>query len=116
MLSLFIYIVPTDLRTDLLWEDDARILYVVELTVCYETNFGEAAERIIAKYINLVNQERERDYRVTLIPLQVGSQGVQDYDGFCCLAKSLNIKTKNIMQLLKRVITAALTESFSVCA
>ena len=72
-----IIIVPTDLRSDLVWwEDDARILYVVELTVCYETNFGEAAERKMAIYISLVNQARERDYRETLIPLQVGSRGV----------------------------------------
>ena len=51
-----IHTVPTDLRPDLVWEDNARILYVVELIVCYETNFGEAAERKMAKYINLVNQ------------------------------------------------------------
>ena len=44
-----IHIVPTDLRPDLVWwEDDARILYVVQLIVCYETNFGEAAERKMA--------------------------------------------------------------------
>ena len=31
------------------------------MTVCYETNFGEVAERKMAKYINFVNQARERD-------------------------------------------------------
>ena len=108
-----IHTVPTDLRPDLVCENDTRILYVVELTVCCKTNFGVAAERKMAKYINLVNQARERDYRATLIPLQVGSRGIPDYDGFCCLAKSLNIKTKNTKQLLKRVITAALTGSIS---
>ena len=62
MLSLFIYIVPTDLRSDMVWwEDNARILYVVEMIVCYDTNSGETAERKMAKYINFFNQARERD-------------------------------------------------------
>ena len=110
-----IHIIPTDLRPDLVWwEDDARVLYIVELTVCYETNFEEAAERKMAKYMGLVNQARESGYKATLIPLQVGSRGVPDCDGFCRLAKCLNIGKKNMMQLLKRVITEVLTGSFSI--
>ena len=109
------HIVPTDLRPDLVWwEDDARVLYLLELTVCYETTFGEAAGRKMAKYTNLIDQAQERGYRATLIPLQVGSRGVADCDGFNRLAKCLNIGTKNVTSLMNSVIKAALTGSFSV--
>ena len=54
-------LVPTNLRPDLVWwEDDARVSYVVELTVCYETNFGEAAERKMAKLKFSQPSSRER--------------------------------------------------------
>ena len=32
------------------------------MVVCYEINFGEAAERQMSKYIYFVNQAQERDY------------------------------------------------------
>ena len=40
------HITPTDLRPDLVWWDDSqKTLCLAELTVCYDTNFAEAACR-----------------------------------------------------------------------
>ena len=52
-----LHIVTTDLRPDLVWWDEAhKSLILAELTVCFETNFEEAAHRKTAKYIHLVEQ------------------------------------------------------------
>ena len=66
----------------------------------------------MAKYINLINQAQERGYRVTLIPLQVGSRGVPDYERLLLLAECLNIGAKDVISLMKSVIKAALTDLF----
>ena len=45
----------TDLRPDLVvWSDPQRILVLVELTVCFETNFVDASQRKQNKYQDLL--------------------------------------------------------------
>ena len=45
------HIIPTDLRPDLVWWDEAhKSITLVELTVCFETNFDR---RKTAKYLHL---------------------------------------------------------------
>ena len=56
-----LHIVPTDLRPDLVWWDEVcKSLRLAELTVCFETNFAEAAQRKTAKYLGLVEQARTK--------------------------------------------------------
>jgi hypothetical protein len=51
--------VPTDLRPDIVWWDSSsRSVCLEELTVCFETNFDDAADRKTAKYTDLVQQAR----------------------------------------------------------
>jgi hypothetical protein len=58
------HIIPTDLRPDLVWWDEAhKSITLVELTVCFETNFEEAARRKSVKYLHLVEQAKAREYR-----------------------------------------------------
>ena len=67
------HIVPTDLRPDLVWwEDDARVLYLLELTVCYETNFEEAARKVFAGIMRQPAADRlsqTRQEKMNSIPL-----------------------------------------------
>ena len=87
-----LHIIPTDLRPDLVWWDEAhKSITLVELTVCFETNFKEAARRKTVKYHHLVEQAKARGYRSELITLQVGSRGVPDLPGFENLAASLSL-------------------------
>ena len=52
-----LHIVSTDLRPDIvLWNTQNRSLCLVELTVCFENNFEDAARRKTAKYTDLVDQ------------------------------------------------------------
>ena len=84
------HITPTDLRPDIvLWSDSQRTLNIIELTVCYETGFEEAADRKTRRYGDLVEEVGKQGYRCQTIPLQVGSRGVIHEEGLnefrCCL-------------------------------
>ena len=89
------HIVATDLHPDIVWWDDtARSMNVVELTVPFETSFVEVAERKSVKYVNLVQQARVSGYAAKLITLEVGSRGVINMSGFVQLKEELNITKK----------------------
>ena len=60
---------------------------LAELTVCFESNFTEAAQRKTAKYMDLLQQARSSGYKAELLTLQVGSRGVPHYDSFQQLAE-----------------------------
>ena len=95
-----LHIIPTDLWPDLVWWDEAhKSITLVELTVCFETNFEEAARRKIAKYHHLVEQAKARGYRSELITLQVGSRGVPDLLGLENLAASLSLSHKDFWRV-----------------
>ena len=73
------HIIPTDLRPDLVWWDDThKSITLVELTVCFETNFEQAAQRKKAKYLHLVEQANASGYRSELITSLVGSSTFLD--------------------------------------
>ena len=113
--SFPLHITATDLRPDLVWWDDShRSLYMAELTVCFETNFEEAARRKSAKYDHLVEQAKDKGYSTELILLQVGFRGVPDLPGFEKLAKILNFHRKELTKLLEESSWLALVGSFSI--
>ena len=78
-----LHIAPTNLRPDLVWWDDSvRSARVAELTVCFESNFSEAAQRKAAKYTDLMEQAEQNGYSTTLLTLQMGSRGIPHYPSF----------------------------------
>ena len=77
------HIVATDLRPDIVWWDNvSKKLRVVELTICFETSFENAAERKTIKYADIIARAQECGYNATLITLEVGSRGIISIDGF----------------------------------
>ena len=113
--SFPLHIATTDLRPDVVWWDDAhKSLCLVELTVCFESNFEKAEQRKTVKYLDLVEQTKKSGYQATLLTLEVGSRGVPYYHSFAMLAKSINLNTKELNSLLHRVSTEALKESFKI--
>ena len=84
------HIALTNLRPDLvIWSDVNKHLTIIELTVCYETGFEEAASRKMKRYSDLTSEARERGYQSLTIPVQVGSRGVLEEDGLGQLRKIL---------------------------
>ena len=110
-----LHIVPTDLRPDLVWWDEVRkSLRLAELTVCFETNFAEAAQRKSAKYLDLVEQACSRGYDTKLFTLEMGSRGVPHQPGFEDLARDLRLHKKQLDGLLEELAKCALAGSFSI--
>ena len=108
-------IVPTDLRPDIVWWDpSSKSICLAELTVCFESNFENAAARKTAKYLDLVEQAKGNGYKATLLPLQVGSRGVPHYESFLALAKVLDMPTKDLLSLLANTTKAVIQGSFQI--
>ena len=77
--SFPLHITATDLRPDLVWWDDLHMsLYMAELTVCFETNFEEAARRKTAKYDHLVEQAKARGYSTELLQFWDNIHGFEE--------------------------------------
>ena len=110
-----LHIVPSDLRPDIVWWDEnSRSLCLAELTVCFESNFEDAALRKSAKYLDLADQAELNGYHTTLLTLQVGSRGVPDYASFSRLATLLDMSARDLSKLLERVTRAAIVGSFTI--
>ena len=92
-----LHIISTDLRPDLVWWDEVcKSLRLAELTVCFETNFDEAARRKSAKYFDLVEQAQAKGYDTKLITIEVGSRGVPHLPGFEDLASDLGLQRSQV--------------------
>ena len=110
------HVVATDLRPDIVWWDDiAKKILLIELTVCFESSFKHAAERKTTKYLDVLARARSSGYRGQVITLEVGSQGIIDDSGFSCLKKEFQIKARDLSQLLIRISRTAIMESYKIC-
>ena len=47
----------------------------MELTICYETGFAEAAKRKQSKYLELMDRATKWGFKTKLVVIQVGSRG-----------------------------------------
>ena len=102
---------------DIVWWDDRRkSLCFAELTVCYESNFEEAAQRKEVKYSELVDKANRAGYTYTLlhVTLEVGSRGVPHYSSFIKLAQAIHLKSKELQSLLERASVAGLKGFFTI--
>ena len=110
-----VHIVSTDLRPDIVWwNSKEKFMCLAELTVCFESNFNDAACRKTAKYTDLVYQARNNGYRTTLLTLQMGSRGVPHYKSFIKLAEVLHMPRKDLYNLLPCIMKAAIEGSFKI--
>ena len=110
------HIVPTDLKPDIAWwNSNSKSVCIAKLTVCFESNFVDAAERKTVKYAGWVQQVAENWYTPTFIPLPVSSRGVPHYQNFEALARFVHImSSRDTRSLIARITKAALQGSFKI--
>ena len=90
------HIASTDLRPDLvIWNDVKQEVWLIELTICFETNFDEAQFRKGTKYLELVEAIRQTQFRAHMVPIQVGSRGFLDLRGLKRLRHLLPCQRKD---------------------
>ena len=91
----------TDLRPDLVaYSNLTKLVTMVELTVCYETNFKGARSRKEEKYMELVEEIEQKEFVVDLITVEVGSRGFINQESFYHLNATLGATKRELMDLM----------------
>ena len=95
------HVCSTDLRPDLVWSDQQLLLFLVELTVCFECGFDDARCRKDNRYQDLCEDAEGNGFRCLVFPVQVGSRGIVDI-------KSLSVLFDHLLSIPKEVWKAFL--------
>ena len=106
-------ITSTDLRPDIvLWSQILQSATLVELTVCYETNYVRAQTRKLNKYQDLVDAGEASGFTTEVITLEVGSRGFLHLQGFKALFQLLSrCPRRDMWNFLKTVCRVAILQS-----
>ena len=65
-----------------MWSNTKQVVILVELTVCFETNFVDASARKVEKYQDLLEACTASGYSTSIVTLEVGSRGFLNIHGF----------------------------------
>ena len=104
------------LRPDLLLVTENRCLYILELTVGYESNLQVNANRKRQKYLDLIN-EQEADYdKVKFVNLSLSTLGVfgrssENFDG---MLSSLKCDAKYSKYIKKKIVNMCIRTSYYI--
>ena len=95
----------TDQRPDIVvWSSKLHEVWVIELTVCFETGFEAAQAMKTNRYADLMEQITSSSMDGTLVTLEVGSRGFLALQGF------RDVKNMLLEQCGKKKWEAFLTE------
>ena len=105
----------TDCRPDIVvWRDDYKQVTLLELTVCFETNFDDAKRRKIGRYTELIEEAELRGYQGRLITIEVGSRGVLNMGGLQEMKRLLVVGRKEWDTFLIALSKKAIEESHKI--
>ena len=96
------------------WDDTKKALNLLELTICFEISFEDAAERKRAKYKELQQQAQEKGYRTKLITVEVGSRGIVNDMGFAILKKEMGIPERALSVMMRDISLEAILQSHQI--
>lgn len=101
------------MRPDIVWwESNSKSVCIAEMTVCFKSNFADAAEKKTVKYADLVQWVAENGYTPTFIQLQVGSRWPPHSETFENLARIVHTSSWDTRSLIARIMKAAIQGSF----
>ena len=107
------HITPTSLRLDIVWwSEDLRELWLLELTISYESVVADARERKRSKYYDLVEAGRAAGYRCELITVEVGSREMLSVADFESLQAAIDAPKREIVNLCLTIIRTTILQSF----
>ena len=107
------HIATTDERPDIVvWSDRTREVWVMELTICFETNYSKAHDRKTTRYSDLMDQIETTLYDGTLLTLEVGSRGFLSLPSFITIKQQLLVCEKKqwdafLLDVVRTVITGS---------
>ena len=102
-------------RPDLLFLIQSKCLYVLELTVGFESNLNNNAVRKKEKYLNLIN-EMSRNYRCVRFYLSMSSLGVfsDECSTFFDMMNDIGIGKKQQRYIIKKMINIAIRATYYI--
>ena len=103
-------------RPDLLLTTKDNCLYILELTVGYETNLRNNIERKQAKYAALIQDQMNHFKTVKFVNLSVGALGVfdQESSSFIEMLKKLNVDNNHQKYVIRKIINIAIRSTYYI--
>ena len=103
-------------RPDLLLTTKDNCLYILELTVGYETNLRNNIERKRSKYAVLIKDQMKHFKTVKFVNLSVSALGVFDQESlaFIEMLKELNVGINHQKYILRKVINIAIRSTYYI--
>ena len=110
------HIASSDLRPDIVvWSDTTRSIALLELTVCHESNFVDAYQRKLIRYLDLEEDIRQSHFRVKTYPIQVGCRGFIDPKSFEGIkANTMNVGAKVWRRFLQEIALITIKASHAI--
>ena len=93
-----------------------NILYIIKLTVGFETNIDNNASRKYEKYRNLIQERSSNYHKVKCINISISSLGIfgNSCDAYIQMYKDLNCEEKHLKYILKKLITIIIRSSYQI--
>ena len=102
------HIAHTNERPDMVvWNDNIREVWVIKLTVCFETGYEEAHMRKTTRYADLMEQIVDSGFDGELVILEVGSRGFLELSRLTILQQQLLQCTKKQWRTLLDIVSQA---------
>ena len=103
-------------RPDMLLSTASIILYIIELTVGFETNIDNNASRKYEKYPNLIQELSSNYHKVKFINISISSLGIfgNSCDAYIQMYKDLNCEEKLLNYILKNLITIIIRTTYYI--
>ena len=104
-----------ELRPDLVFEIENNI-YILELTVGYETNLNSNSERKHKKYRNLMKDKEKIYNKVKFVNVFISSLGVfgQSTDSLIDMFKELKFEEQRIKYIKRKIIATCIRASYFI--
>ena len=102
----------TDDQPDIVvWDDTLKQVYLIELSVCFETNFEAARKRKVLKYVDLAEQH---NYKCDVFTVEVGSRGVVEVERMGWLRRVFDVGKKKWDTFLVQLAETVIKESHKI--
>lgn len=105
-----------DYRPDLLILTKDNCLYILELTVGYETNLRNNINRKHSKYEKLIMEQKKKFPTVKFINLSISALGVFDRESaaFLKMLEDIHLEKIHIKYLIKKIINIAIRSTYYI--
>ena len=105
-----------DLRPDLLLSLSNKSLYILELTLGYESNLGNNAERKKQKYRELTQQLKNDYDKINFVNLSISALDIYDKNttDFIGMMKTLKFDKRSTNYMIKKITSIAIRTSYYI--